>query len=35
MHGDMGGLHDFRVHVLTDDPTEPEVTMNVVSNWIE
>jgi hypothetical protein len=35
MHGDMGGPHDFRVHVITDDPTQPEQTLIVLSNWIE
>jgi hypothetical protein len=31
----MGGLHNFRVHVLTDDPTEPERLLTVLSNWVE
>jgi hypothetical protein len=35
MHGDMGGRHNFRVHIFTDDPTEPERMVNVLSNWIE
>jgi hypothetical protein len=35
MHGDMGGLHNFRVHVLTDDPTETEHFLTVLSNWVE
>jgi hypothetical protein len=34
MHGNMGGLHDFRVHVLTNDPSHPDRTLRVLSNWI-
>jgi hypothetical protein len=34
MHGDMGGLHDFRVHLMTNDPSEPERTLTVLSNWV-
>ena len=33
MHGDMGGLHDFRVHVRTNDPQQPEKVLQVLSNW--
>jgi hypothetical protein len=35
MHGDMGGLHDFRVHLPTNDPSQPDKTLVVLSNWIE
>ena len=35
MHGDMGGQHDFRVHLWTNDPTEPEMELTVLSNWVE
>lgn len=35
MHGDMGGLHNFRVHILTDDPNQPERLLTVLSNWVE
>jgi hypothetical protein len=35
MHGDMGGRHNFRVHVLTNDPNDPERFLTVVSNWVE
>lgn len=35
MHGDMGGRHNFRVTVFTDDPTEPERQLTVLSNWVE
>jgi hypothetical protein len=34
MHGDMGGLHDFRVHLLTNDPEKPDHTLTVLSNWV-
>lgn len=34
MHGDMGGPHDFRVHLPTNDPTEPDFTLTVLSNWV-
>ena len=33
MHGDMGGKHDFRVHLLTNDPQQAEKTLQVLSNW--
>jgi hypothetical protein len=35
MHGDMGGRHNFRVHLLTNDPTEAEQGLTVLSNWVE
>ncbi len=34
MHGDMGGKHDFRVHLVTDDPAQSDRTVEVLSNWI-
>jgi hypothetical protein len=34
MHGDMGGPHHFRVHLHTNDPAQPEVTVSVLSNWV-
>ena len=34
MHGDMGGLHDFRLHLITNDPAQPEKTVQVLSNWV-
>ena len=34
MHGDMGGQHDFRVHLNSNDPTQPEATVSVLSNWV-
>jgi hypothetical protein len=35
MHGDMGGQHHFQVHLLTDDPTQPEQLLSVLSNWVD
>lgn len=34
MHGEMGGPHDFRVHLPTNDPVQPERTLQVLSNWV-
>ncbi len=34
MHGDMGGMHNFRVHVPTNNPAQPDYTLTVLSNWI-
>jgi len=33
MHEGMGGQHEFRVHVLTNDPTQPEILLTVRSTW--
>ncbi len=35
MHGDMGGPHDFRLHLLTNDPTQPDKEIKLLSNWVE
>jgi hypothetical protein len=35
MHGDMGGMHNFRVHLPTNDPQQPDRTLTVLSNWVE
>jgi len=35
MHGNMGGLHDFRVHLPNNDPTWGEKTLQVLSNWVQ
>jgi len=35
MHGDMGGLHNFRVHLPTNDPRQPDKTLTVLSNWVQ
>jgi hypothetical protein len=34
MHGDMGGPHNFKLHLPSNDPTTPDVTANVISNWV-
>jgi hypothetical protein len=34
MGDNMGGPHDFRVHLKTNDPQEPEKNLEVLSNWI-
>lgn len=33
MHEGMDGPHEFRVHVLTSDPTQPEKLLTVLSDW--
>ena len=33
MHKGMDGPHEFRVHVLTNDPTQPEKLLTVLSDW--
>jgi hypothetical protein len=35
MHGDMGGFHDFRLHLPTNDPAEPDIVVTILSNWVE
>lgn len=34
MHGDMGGMHNFRLHLPTNDPAAPDRTATVLSNWV-
>ncbi len=34
MHGDMGGKHNFKVHIPSNDPKQPDKTVNVLSNWV-
>ena len=34
MHGDMGGQHNFAVHLPTNDPAQPDATLTVLSNWV-
>jgi hypothetical protein len=33
MHSDMGGPHDFRVHLPTNDLAQPDRTLTVLSYW--
>jgi hypothetical protein len=35
MHGNMGGKHDFRLHLKTNDQTQPDKEIQVLSNWVE
>lgn len=35
MHEMMGGPHEFRVHVLTNDPAQSEIVLTALSNWVE
>ena len=35
MHAGMGGPHDFRVHLQTNDPAAPERELVVLSDWLE
>jgi Protein of unknown function (DUF1573) len=30
----MAGPHEFRVHVQTDDPTQPTIPLTILSNWV-
>ena len=34
MHGDMGGPHDFRVYLPSNDPTQSAEPLAVLSNWV-
>jgi hypothetical protein len=34
MHGGMGGRHNFRVHLPTNDPAQADQTLSVLSNWV-
>ena len=34
MHTGMGGPHQFRVHLRTNDPAQPEKLLVVKSNWV-
>ena len=35
MHEMMSGPHEFRVHVLTNDPNQAEIVLTALSNWVE
>ncbi|MBL8131337.1 MAG: DUF1573 domain-containing protein [Anaerolineae bacterium] len=35
MHEMMGGPHEFRVHVQTNDPAQPLIPLTILSNWVE
>jgi len=34
MHEGMDGLHDFRLHILSNDPDQPDKELVVLSNWV-
>jgi hypothetical protein len=34
MHTGMEGMHDFRVHLVTNDPAQPDRSLTVLSNWV-
>lgn len=34
MHEGMDGFHDFAVHLRTNDPDDPALIVNVLSNWV-
>jgi len=34
MHEGMGGFHDFRVKITSNDPASPVKELVVLSNWI-
>jgi hypothetical protein len=34
MHKGMDGQHNFAVHLLTNDPVQPDKVVNVLSNWV-
>ena len=34
MHEGMGGKHRYNVHLRTNDPTEPDKELVVLSNWV-
>jgi hypothetical protein len=34
MHAGMDGPHDFRVHIKSNDPNNPDKTVTVLSNWV-
>jgi len=34
MHEGMDGQHNFAVHLKTNDPNNPDLVVNILSNWI-
>lgn len=34
MHEGMDGPHNFAVHLVTNDPQNPDMVVSVLSNWI-
>jgi hypothetical protein len=35
MHGAMGGLHNFKLGLQSNDPANKDVSLNVLSNWVQ
>jgi len=35
MHDQMGGMHNFSLHLITNDSTEPDKIVTILSNWVE
>ena len=33
MHEGMDGPHNFAVHLITNDPQNPDLVVNVLSDW--
>ena len=33
MHAGMDGPHNFAVHLVTNDPDDPDLVVNVLSDW--
>jgi hypothetical protein len=34
MHGNMGGKHNFQVHIPNNDPNQKDLALTVLSNWV-
>ena len=34
MHEGMDGVHNFHVHLPSNDPQQPDQTLTVLSNWV-
>ena len=35
MYPGMDGKHNYAVHLITNDPTQPDKVVNVLSNWVQ
>lgn len=33
MHAGMEGQHEFRLHLRSNDPVEPDKLLTILSNW--
>lgn len=34
MNAEMGGPHDFAIHLQTNDPAQPDLVVHVLSDWV-